>query len=77
MATTDYHRGDMDIHEQAHTYHLFGKLAKWGSLASAVAILFLTLWFCTNAGVIGSLVSAVVVAAIGVLVLRERKAAAH
>lgn len=74
---SDYHRGDMDIHEQAHTWALFKKLAKWGSLVTAVALLFLTMWFCTNAGFIGSAVTAVVVLAIGIFVLRERGGAAH
>ncbi|MCK5908923.1 MAG: aa3-type cytochrome c oxidase subunit IV, partial [Caulobacter sp.] len=28
----DYHRGEMDISEQAATYAAFGKMTKWGSL---------------------------------------------
>lgn len=76
-APTDYHRGDMDIHEQAHTYNMFGKLTKWGSLASAVSILFLVLWFATGAGFLGALVTSIVVLAVGIAVLRERKPAAH
>jgi hypothetical protein len=67
---SDYHRGEMDIHEQAATYNFVMGLTKWGSLTIAVAVLFLTLWFCTGAGFLGALVTAVVVAAIGVLLLR-------
>ncbi|HYG26108.1 MAG TPA: aa3-type cytochrome c oxidase subunit IV [Caulobacteraceae bacterium] len=71
----DYHRGEMDIHEQAATYSLFGKLTKWGSLITAVAILWLTLWFCTSAGFLGSTVTSIVALVIGIWVLRERKGA--
>lgn len=74
---TDYHRGDMAIQEQVHTYHLFILLAKWGSLATAVALIFLILWFCTTAGFLGALVTGVVVLAVGIAVLRDRSAQAH
>ena len=69
----DYHRGEMDIREQANTFHAFGALTKWLSLATAVILLTLTLWFATNAGFFGGLITGVVVLAIGVWVLRERK----
>lgn len=42
---SDYHRGDMDIHEQTATYHLFVLLTKWGSLALAALLVFLVLAF--------------------------------
>jgi hypothetical protein len=67
---SEYHRGDMDIHEQASTYAFVMGLTKWGSLAIAAAVLFLTLWFCTSAGFLGALVTAVVVVAVGIVVLR-------
>ena len=75
MAATghDYHRGEMDIREQANTFHAFGAWTKWGSLALAVVLLTLTLWFATNAGFLGGLVTGIAVLAIGVFVLRERK----
>jgi hypothetical protein len=76
-AHADYHRGDMDIHEQVHTWTVFKLFAKWGSLITGVGLLFLTMWFCTNTGFIGSFITAVVLMAIGILVLRERKGAAH
>ena len=69
----DYHSGEMDIREQANTFHAFGALTKWLSLATAVILLTLTLWFATNAGFFGGLITGVVVLAIGVWVLRERK----
>ena len=71
--SSDYHRGEMDIHEQASTYAAFMTLSKWGSLAIAVGILFITLWFCTGTGFVGSFISAAVLAVLGTLLLRERK----
>jgi hypothetical protein len=69
---SDYTPGHMDIREQSSTYALFGALTKWGSLLTAVIILFLTLLFCTKAGFLGALAAAVVVAVIGVLLLRDK-----
>ncbi len=68
----DYHRGEMDIQEHTQTFSGFIKLSKWGSLYIAAAILLLTLWFCTPAGFIGAIVSAVVMVVIGTLVLSEK-----
>jgi len=76
-SSSDYHPGDMDIHEQVHTWTMFKKLSKWASLAFGVGILFLVLWFCTPAGFLGGLVVGVVVTAIGVMVLRDKVAPAH
>lgn len=73
----DYHRGEMDIHEQAATYAAFGKMTKWGSLTAAVLLLFLTLVFCTPAGFIGSAIAAVVLLALGIALLREKPVPAH
>ncbi|MBO9547698.1 aa3-type cytochrome c oxidase subunit IV [Caulobacter sp.] len=73
----DYHRGEMDIQEQAATYEAFGKMTKWGSLAVAVLLLFITLLFCTPAGFIGSAIAAVVLTVLGVVSLKEKPAPAH
>ena len=73
----DYHRGEMDIHEQAATYEAFGKMTKWGSLAVAVLVTFFTLLFCTPAGLIASVITAVVMTALGVVFLREKAAPSH
>lgn len=67
---SDYHRGEMDIHEQAATYAFVMGLTKWGSLAVGSLVLFLTLWFCTPAGFLGALATAVVAIAVGLVVLR-------
>lgn len=75
---SDYQHGRMDIQEQAATYGAFMALTKWGSLVSAVGLLFLTLWFATPAGFLGAAVASVVVAVLGVLILREKpKPAGH
>jgi len=66
----EYHRGDMEISEQVSTYHAVMSASKWGSLAIGDAVLFLTLWFCTGAGFLGALITAVVVAVLGVFFLR-------
>src|SRR5207302_1570398 len=47
---SQYHHGDMDIHEQVSTFHLVMNITKWGSLVLAAALLALVLWFCTSAG---------------------------
>ena len=52
-------------------------MTKWGSLIIAVGTLFITLWFCTDAGFLGAFISAFVTAVIGTLVLRDKKSAAH
>lgn len=71
---SDYHRGEMNISEQASTFHLVMALTKWGSLYTAALLLLLTLWFCVpSAGFLTGLVSAVAMVAIGTLVLREKK----
>jgi hypothetical protein len=76
-AHSDYHPGDMDIHEQVYTWTMFKRFSKWASLVLGVGLLFLVLWFCTHTGFIGSALTAVVLLAIGIAVLRERKGAAH
>ena len=68
----DYTRGEMIIEEHEKTYDGFLKMTKWGSLYLAATLVLLVLWFCTPAGFIGGVVSAVVLAVIGTLVLSEK-----
>jgi hypothetical protein len=74
---SDYHRGDMDIREQVSTYNLIMGFTKWGSLAIAAVVLFLTMWFSTNSGFLGALAATVLVIVVGVLLLREKRKAPH
>ena len=74
---SDYHRGDMDIHEQVSPFHLVMNITKWGALHFAVVIVFLVLWFCTGAGFLGALVTAIVIAALGITFLRSKPASGH
>ena len=71
----DYTRGDMNIDEHTSTYALFLKLTKWGSLYFAALLLLLTLWFCTPAGFLGAIISALVLTVLGTLVLAEKRKA--
>ena len=73
----DYHRGEMDISEQAATFAAFNGMTKWGSLGVAVLLLFITLLFCTPAGFIGAVIPAVVLLAAGVFFLRDKPVSAH
>jgi thiamine transporter ThiT len=52
-------------------------MTKWGSLAIAVLLLTITLWFCTSAGFIGGVIPGIVLAVLGVVFLREKPASAH
>lgn len=74
MATPggDYTRGEMIIEEHEKTYEGFLKMTKWGSLYLAALLVLLVLWFCTPAGFLGAVVSAVVLVVIGTLVLGEK-----
>jgi hypothetical protein len=72
---SDYHRGEMDIQEQVTTFHLIMGLAKWGSLALAVFLLWAVLTFCTPTGFLGGAASAFVLLVVGIVLLREKKSA--
>ena len=74
---SDYHRGEMDIHEQQATFHLVMGITKWGSLIIASALLFFTLWFCTPAGFLSALITGGVVLVLGILLLRSRGDTGH
>lgn len=73
-ATSEYHRGDQNIHEQQETFHLVMGITKWGSLTIASLILFLTLWFAADVGFLSAFVTAAVVVVLGIALLRSRPA---
>ena len=70
---SDHIVGDMDIGQQASTFHHFLQFTKWGSLLIAVGVLMLTMWFCTNAGFLGGAFAGLVVLVVGILLLREKR----
>jgi len=71
-AAHDHTRGEMDIAEQVSTFQSFNTMTKWGSLAIGTLLLFVTLLFCTGAGFLGAAITAVVVIAAGVTLLRSK-----
>jgi len=73
----EYHRGDMDIHEQQATFRLVIGITKWGSLIIAAGVLFLVLWFCTATGFLGAAATGIVVLALGITFLRSRPEGGH
>ena len=76
--SSDYQHGAMDVSEQQATFHLVMGMTKWGSLALAAFLLFVVLWLCTpNAGFMGGAIAGVVLLVLGVVLLREKPAAAH
>ena len=76
-AVHEYHPGDMNITEQVATFGAFGKMVKWGSLALAVMLLMLVLWFCVPMGFFAGLFAAIVLSVVGFLFLREKPDAGH
>jgi hypothetical protein len=76
-SASDYHRGEMDIQEQVSTFHLVMGITKWGSLVLASFLLFIVIWFCTTAGFLTGFNTGAVLLELGIVMLREKKSAAH
>ena len=74
---SEYHRGEMDVHEQVATFHLVMNITKWGSLIIASALLTNVLWFCTSAGFLTGAIAGVVVLGLGIALLRDRGGQGH
>jgi hypothetical protein len=74
---SDYHRGEMDIHEQVDTFKLVMNITKWGSLIIASGVLFFTMWFCTEVGFLSAFITAAVLLVLGFVFLRSKPAAEH
>lgn len=72
-----YEIGTMQIDEQRATYDFFTGMTKWGSLALAALMLLLVLWTSTGAGWLGSILAAVILLALGIFLLREKKSDAE
>jgi hypothetical protein len=76
-AVHEYAQGDMDITEQLATFDLVGKMIKWGSLAVAVLLVMLVLWFCVRAGFVAGAGAGLMLAVVGVFFLRSGPDPAH
>jgi hypothetical protein len=72
-----YTPGEMPIADQQATFTGVMGLFKWGSLAIAVSLILLTMWFCTPAGFLPALVVSLIVLILGVVFLRAKPQAAH
>ena len=70
----DYSRGSMEINEQRATFDIFIGLVKWGSLFTAALLLFLSVWFGTEAGFFTAFVTAAVLVVAGLWVLKKKNA---
>jgi hypothetical protein len=75
----DHTHGEMNIAEQISTFQSFNTMTRWGSLAIGAIVLFATLLFCTGAGFLGAAITAAIVIAVGVTLLRSKpeSASAH
>lgn len=73
----DYHRGEMEIGAQAATFHGFVGLIKWGSLAIAATVLFLSIWLCAHAGFWRAAIFTGILIAAGVALLKEKPSSGH
>jgi len=70
-AHDDYVHGSMEITEQTSTFHLFMGMAKYGSLAIAALLTFLTIWFMPNGNFFAGAGAGVVLLVLGVWFLRS------
>lgn len=73
-AAHDHVHGQMEITEQAATWDLFMFMTKWGSLATAAIVLFLTVWFAVGAGFLAAAISAGALSVIGFFALKSKPA---
>lgn len=72
-----YMRGHMEVREQISTYRRFLNMAKWGSLAIAVLLVFLTLWFHPGGSFMVAVIGAAVLGGVGFVTLKSKRGAAH
>ena len=73
-AGAEYERGDMEIGEHRSTYRAFDGLVRFGGLAVAGLLLFLTLMFCTTVGFFGAIVPTGLLLIAGGIFLRKQPA---
>jgi predicted membrane channel-forming protein YqfA (hemolysin III family) len=68
----DYTIGSMDISEQAATFNVIMRLVKWVSLGVAALLLWLTVWFCTEAGFLPAFISGAALLVLGIVFLKAK-----
>lgn len=73
----DHAHGEMEISAQKHMFELFIAMTKWCSLGISALLVLLVVWFAVGAGFIAAAISAVVVTAVGIFMLRGKKTAEH
>ena len=73
----DYHHGEMSVAAQTRDFHTFLTVTKWACLYLGALVLLLAMWFCTDAGFLTAFISAAIVVAVGVTVLRVKPTPAH
>jgi hypothetical protein len=67
----DYVRGQMEVVSQRSTYMLFNSMVHWCSTFIAALLAFLVLWLCAHIALLGALVVAAVIVAVGVWMNRN------
>lgn len=67
-----YVHGEMAVNEQVSTFALFMGLTKWASLAIAVLVLFLTLWFHPGGSFIAGLIGGAALGVAGWFALKSK-----
>jgi hypothetical protein len=72
-ASDSYVRGSQEISEQEATFDAFMGMTKWGSLAIAVLLFFLTLWFQPGGSLMTAVITAVVLSVAGFFMLKSPK----
>lgn len=68
----DYTMGSMDITEQTKTFDVIMGLVKWVSLGVASLLLFLVVWFCTDANFFVGFASGAALLVLGIAFLRAK-----
>jgi thiamine transporter ThiT len=73
----EYVHGSQSAATQVADFRMFASLTKWFSLHAAVLILVLSLWFCVGVGFLGGLIPGLIVLAIGIAFLRNKRRPVH
>ena len=74
MADSNYTHGEMDIKEQARTFHGFMRMTVWGSAHLVILLTFLTLHFSVGTGWFTALGLAFVLGVVIGLLLKMKSA---